>query len=112
MKHDLEKFKLQQKSNSEQPNIMMGQSALEMRSPEMRRKRNGIVTNPKITKSVAMNGHFNKISNYSLTISPAIWPKCLNSFLLLVKVCCVHCAPSLQYLALYYSEIALGIVAH
>jgi hypothetical protein len=37
-----------------------------MRSPEMRRKRNGIVTNPKITKSVAMNGHFNKISNLSI----------------------------------------------
>ncbi|XP_076117972.1 uncharacterized protein LOC143085486 isoform X2 [Mytilus galloprovincialis] len=63
MKNDLEKLKLHQKTNTEQSNVIMGQSALEMRSPEMRRKRNGIVTNPKITKSGAMNGHFNKISN-------------------------------------------------
>lgn len=63
MKNDLEKLKLHQKSNAEQSNIIMGQSALEMRSPEMRRKRNGIVTNPKITKNVTANGHFNKISN-------------------------------------------------
>lgn len=63
MRNDLEKLKLQQKSNMEQSSIIMGQSALEMRSPEMRRKRNGIVTNPNITKNSAMNGHFNKISN-------------------------------------------------
>lgn len=63
MRNDLEKLKLQQKSNVEQSNIIMGQSALEMRSPEMRRKRNGIVTNPNITKNSAINGHFNKISN-------------------------------------------------
>ncbi|XP_046331590.1 ankyrin repeat domain-containing protein 50-like isoform X1 [Haliotis rufescens] len=59
--------------------MVMGQSALHMRSPEMRRKRNGIVTNPNITKSPAavtgqeilkspgVNGHgqstYNKLSS-------------------------------------------------
>ncbi|KAJ8298058.1 hypothetical protein KUTeg_024589 [Tegillarca granosa] len=65
MKSNLEKLKLQQKSNHvEQPSkLIMGQSALEMRSPEMRRKRNGIVTNPKVTKGIGLNNHLNKLSN-------------------------------------------------
>lgn len=48
--------------------IVMGSAGhtsvpIESRSPELRRKRNGIVTNPKVTKSPGVNnGHYNKLS--------------------------------------------------
>ena len=41
----------------------MGQAALSMKSPEARKKRNGIVTNPNYAKNVSINGYFNKLSN-------------------------------------------------
>ena len=40
----------------------VGGSHGETRSPEARRKRNGIVTNPKVTKSSVNNAHYNKLS--------------------------------------------------
>lgn len=44
--------------------IAMGQAALSMKSPESRRKRNGIVTNPNysLNKNVNINGYYNKLS--------------------------------------------------
>ena len=44
--------------------ISMGQSALAMKSPDISRKRNGIVTNPNysISKSININGYYNKLS--------------------------------------------------
>lgn len=54
IKSDLEKLRLKQSPVKDQPSkLIMGQSAL--RSPEMRRKRNGIVTNPNVTKSLGIN---------------------------------------------------------
>lgn len=40
----------------------MGQSALEMRSPETRRKRNGIVTNPNLKAKGINSGHLEKLA--------------------------------------------------
>ncbi|ESO89485.1 hypothetical protein LOTGIDRAFT_165077 [Lottia gigantea] len=55
----------QRANNQDTPTkLMMGQSALEMRSPELRRKRNGIVTNPKVIKSPS-GSQFNKLKDES-----------------------------------------------
>ena len=66
MKSELEKLKLTQKpeNRSEQPSkLIMGQNSL--RSPEMRRKRNGIVTNPNLTHAHSKNNSMvGKISNF------------------------------------------------
>ena len=46
--------------------MVMGQTALGLsknNSPESRGKRNGIVTNPNYSKSVNINGYFNKLAN-------------------------------------------------
>ena len=47
---------------SKAPGIVMGQAASSMKSPDTRRKRNGIVTNPKYAKNVSMNGYMNKLA--------------------------------------------------
>lgn len=49
----------------------MGQAGLELRSPETRRKRNGIVTNPNYTKGIGVNGHLNKLSDESMDCNAA-----------------------------------------
>ncbi|XP_033742734.1 ankyrin repeat domain-containing protein 50-like [Pecten maximus] len=55
--NNLEKLRLKQNAMTcDQP--IMGQSALEMRSPDTKPKRNGIVTNPKIK---GVNGQFKKV---------------------------------------------------
>ena len=43
--------------------MVMGKTALGTKSPETRRKRNGIVTNPNYSKGMNINGYFNKLSN-------------------------------------------------
>ena len=45
--------------------LVMGSAALAIKSPETRRKRNGIVTNPNfsMTKNVSINGYFNKLAD-------------------------------------------------
>ena len=40
-----------------------GSSSGSPKSPESRRKRNGIVTNPNYSKGVNINGYFNKLAN-------------------------------------------------
>ena len=55
--------------------IAMGQKSLALKSPETRRKRNGIVTNPNFAKTsnqnknVSMNGYFNKLSDLDFAVS-------------------------------------------
>ncbi|KAL5011367.1 hypothetical protein ScPMuIL_009918 [Solemya velum] len=63
MKSNIARLEFQRRNSDQPSKMVMGQSALEMRSPEMRRKRNGIVTNPNLTKSIAVNGHLNRLSN-------------------------------------------------
>ncbi|XP_052280543.1 ankyrin repeat domain-containing protein 50-like isoform X2 [Dreissena polymorpha] len=66
LKTGLQLLESQRKKTPEQPSKpFMGQSALEMRSPEMRRKRNGIVTNPnhKAAKGgINSIGHMKKLA--------------------------------------------------
>lgn len=53
------KVDLHKKSSVPDPpaSVIVGKTALELRSPEARRKRNGIVTNPNFTKSPGINGN-------------------------------------------------------
>ena len=58
------KLELQRKGAMPEPSaVVLGQAALAMKSPEMRRKRNGIVTNPNFAKGINMNGYYNKLAN-------------------------------------------------
>ena len=43
--------------------ITMGSTALSLKSPDTRKKRNGIVTNPNYANSVNVNGYLNKLAN-------------------------------------------------
>lgn len=50
------------------------------RSPDSRRKRNGIATNPNFPKPISINGYFNKLSNIPLdqssdTVPPPLAPR-------------------------------------
>ena len=56
----LEQQKRQTPDHTSKP--FMGQSALEMRSPETRRKRNGIVTNPNHKAKGIHSGHLEKLA--------------------------------------------------
>ena len=43
--------------------ITMGSTALSLKSPDTRKKRNGIVTNPNYANSMNVNGYLNKLAN-------------------------------------------------
>ena len=65
LKSSLVMIENRRKTPDQPSKTIMGQSALEMsKSPEMRRKRNGIVTNPNLHKSKGINSvsHLNKLS--------------------------------------------------